>query len=57
MCVRACVSVCLDEPAPVEPHLGERQGSGEAHADAGPGREDHGLRGSQPPLAQGAAGL
>ncbi len=50
------VFVCADESPPVEPHLRERQGSGEAHADAGPCWEDHCLRGSEPPLAQGNAG-
>lgn len=38
-CVSACLGVCScpDEPPPVGPHLGERQGPGETHADAGPG--------------------
>ncbi|MED6291973.1 hypothetical protein CHARACLAT_029034, partial [Characodon lateralis] len=42
------------ESPPVEQHLRECQGSGEAYANAGPCREDHCLRGSQPPLAQDA---
>lgn len=46
----------VDESATVGPHLRERQGSGETHADVGPCWEDHRLRGSQPPLAQGTAG-
>lgn len=44
-----------DESSPVGPDLRERQGPGEAHADAGPRREDHRLRGPEPPLAEGDA--
>lgn len=36
MLLKVCVCLCPDEPAPVGPHLRERQGSGETHADAGP---------------------
>lgn len=43
----------VDESSTVGPDLRERKGSGEAYADAGPCREDHCLRGPQPPLAQG----
>lgn len=38
------------------PHLRERQRPGETHADAGPCWEDYGLRGPQPPLAEGVHG-
>lgn len=47
------VRVGADESTAVGSHFGERQGPGEAHADAGPCREDHGLRGPEPPLAEG----
>ena len=50
---KVCACLCVDESPPVEPNLGERQRSGETHADAGPSWEDHRLRSSQPPLAQG----